>query len=195
MKFTKSKITIDREISDLDSFALEFITILNKYSRYVIVSGYVAILLGRARASEDIDIITPKIGFSTFQSFMKELKQKSFYCLNTEEVKDMYEYLTEKTPIRFAKKDTIIPNIEMRWAKNKFDTIALEKTIKINLNKRSLEISQLELQIAFKEVVLKSPKDLEDARHMRNVAEKYLDTTVIQRYKEMLRDFYQKKSR
>lgn len=195
MKFGKSTITIDRELSDLDIFTLEFITILKKFTHYVIVSGYVAILLGRARASEDIDIITSKMDSSTFKSFMKELKQKDFYCLNTEEVKDMYEYLTENIPIRFAKKDTIIPNIEMKWAKNKFDKIALEKTIKIHLNKRSLEISQLELQIAFKEAVLKSPKDLEDARHMRKVAEKYLDISVIQKYKEMMYDFYQKKSK
>ena len=107
----------------------------------------------------------------------------------------MYEYLTENIPIRFAKKDTIIPNIEMKWAKNKFDKIALEKTIKIHLNKRSFEISQLEFQIAFKEAVLKSPKDLEDARHLRNVTEKYLDVVEIQKYKEMLYDFYQKKSK
>ncbi len=195
MKFGKSTITIDRELSDLDKFTLEFITILKKFTPYVIVSGYVAILLGRARASEDIDIISPKMDFSTFQLFMKALKQKDFYCLNTEEVTDMYEYLTENIPIRFAKKDTIVPNIEMKWAKNKFDKIALEKTIKIHLNKRSLEISQLELQIAFKEAVLKSPKDLEDARHIRKVAEKYLDSNVIQKYKGMLYDFYQKKSK
>jgi len=43
MKFEKSTITIDRELSDLDHFALEFIEILEKYTPYVLVSGYVAI--------------------------------------------------------------------------------------------------------------------------------------------------------
>ena len=195
MKFTKTKIIIDREISELDQFALEFIDILRKYTPYVVVSGYVAILLGRARASEDIDIITKKIDFSTFQSFIKKLQQKTFYCLNTEDIKDMYEYLSENIPIRFAKKDTVIPNVEMKWATNKFERIALEKTMTVYMKKESLKISQLELQIAFKEVVLKSPKDLEDARHMKIVAENNIDTVLIQKYKEMLYDFYKKKSK
>ncbi len=159
------------------------------------MSGYVAILLGRARASEDIDIITEKIDFSTFQSLITKLKQKNFYCLNTEEIKEMYAYLSENIPIRFAKKDTIIPNIEMQWANSKFDRITLEKTMLVCMNKKLLKIPQLELQIAFKEVVLKSPKDLEDARHMRHIAEKYLDTTVLQKYTRLLNDFYKKESR
>jgi len=107
----------------------------------------------------------------------------------------MYDYLSEYNPIRFAKKDTIIPNVEMKWAKNRFDMITLEKTMTVKMNRKSLRIPQLELQIAFKEAVLKSPKDLEDARHMRNIAEKYLDDVLIQKYKEMLHGFYKRKSR
>ena len=63
-----SAIEIDRELSDLDCFTLDFVNILERHTNYVIVSGYVAILLGRARASEDIDSIIPKIDFSMFQS-------------------------------------------------------------------------------------------------------------------------------
>jgi len=67
MKFIDKKtIKIDREISDLDNFTLDFIKILEKNTDYVIVSGYVAILLGRARASEDVDVIIPKIDFPKF---------------------------------------------------------------------------------------------------------------------------------
>ena len=67
MKFIDKKtIHIDRELSDLDTFAVNFTKILQKHTAYVIVSGYVAILLGRARASEEIDIIIPRIDFSTF---------------------------------------------------------------------------------------------------------------------------------
>lgn len=191
MKFiNKTSIEIDRELSDLDKFALDFIRILEKYTNYVIVSGYVTILLGRARASEDIDIIIPKIEFSTFQSLMNDLKHNGFYCLNAENNKDIFEYLTENLPIRLAKKDMIIPNIEMKCTKNKFDDFALEKTMTIKLPERCLCISHLELQIAFKEIVLKSSKDLEDARHIRNVAKDYLDNKLIQKYKEMLSDFY-----
>jgi hypothetical protein len=193
MKFGKSTITIDRRLSDLDYFAIDFTTVLKKHTPYVIVSGYVAILLGRARASEDIDIIIPRLDFSTVQSLLKDVRHHGFYCLNAEGDKEIYEYLTEELPVRFAKIHTIIPNIEVNWSKNKFDDIALEKTIQVHLNKKCLTISHLELQVAFKEIVLRSPKDIEDARHIRKVAEGYLDLKAIRKYKVMLRDFYKEK--
>lgn len=62
MEFLSNKtIKIDRELSELDVFTIDFIKILKNYSDYVIVSGYVSILLGRARSSEDIDVIIPKM--------------------------------------------------------------------------------------------------------------------------------------
>ena len=191
MKFIDKKtIKIDREISDLDNFTLDFIKILEKNTDYVIVSGYVAILLGRARASEDVDVIIPKIDFPKFQSLYTELKKNNFYCLNAEEVSTVYDYLKNNLAVRFAKNDTIIPNIEMKWVKSDFDRFALENTIDVNLSKGKLRISHLELQIAFKEEVLKSPKDLEDARHLEKIAEGYLDNKLINKYREMLREFY-----
>ena len=186
----KKTIKIDREISDLDNFTLDFTNILEKNTDYVIVSGYVAILLGRARASEDVDVIIPKIDFPKFQSLYTELKKNNFYCLNAEEVSTVYDYLKDNLAVRFAKNDTIIPNIKMKWIKSDFDRFALENTIDVNLSKGKLRISHLELQIAFKEEVLKSPKDLEDARHLEKIAEGYLDNKLINKYREMLREFY-----
>ncbi len=78
----------------------------------------------------------------------------------------------------------------MKWIKSDFDRFALENTIDVNLSKGKLRISHLELQIAFKEEVLKSPKDLEDARHLEKIAEGYLDNKLINKYREMLREFY-----
>jgi len=92
--------------------------------------------------------------------------------------------------VRFAKKDTTIPNIELKWSKHKYDSVALENTINVKLSKENLKISHLELQIAFKEEILKSPKDMEDARHLRKVAESYLDKKLINKYRESLREFY-----
>ena len=191
MKFINKKtIEIDRELSDLDKFAIDFTDILKKNIDYVIVSGYVAILLGRARASEDIDVIIPKIDFSTFKMLYSDLKKNNFYCINAEQESEVFEYLKDNLAVRFAKNGTMIPNIEMKWAKNRFDELALENTIDVKIKKAKLCISHLELQIAFKEMVLKSPKDLDDANHIRDVAKDYLDNKLIQKYKEMLRGFY-----
>lgn len=191
MKFINKKtIEIDRELSELDKFTIDFIRILEKHVDYVLVSGYVSILLGRARASEDVDIIIKKIDFSTFQALYKELKKHNYYCLNAEKDSTIYDYLLDNLAVRFAKKDTTIPNVELKWAKHKFDDIALKNTIDVKLSKVNIKIANLELQIAFKEEILKSPKDLEDARHIRKVAENYLDNKLINKYRVSLHEFY-----
>jgi len=191
MRFINSTtLEINREVSDLDKLALDFTTILEKYTPYVIVSGYVSILLGRARASEDIDIIIPKIDLPTLKKLVRSLKENGFSCINEQKVSDIFECLKEGIAVRFARQNIIIPNIEMKWEKNDVDHLALSKTITVQLPQGTLRISHLELQIAFKQMVLKSPKDLEDARHLELVAEKYLDKKLIKKYKEMLRDFH-----
>ncbi|HEC89773.1 MAG TPA: hypothetical protein ENI44_04250 [Thermoplasmatales archaeon] len=191
MKFTRSTIEINRELSKLDLFMIDFTNILKKYTSYVIVSGYVAILLGRARASEDIDIIIPRIDYSTFRSLLKELKEKEFYCLNGDDDKYLFEYMLEKIPLRFAKIDTIIPNIELKCSENRFDELSLEKTMLVKLpGGVEVPIPHLELQVAFKEAVLRSPKDLEDALYIRTVAKEIIDEKLIEEYKVKLNEFY-----
>ncbi len=189
MKFYKNIIAVDRQLSDLDKFTLKFVRILSKHVDYVIVSGYVAILLGRSRASEDVDIIIPKISFNVFKKILKDLKKKGFYCLNAETDKEIFSYWESKFAIRFAEKRTAIPNIELKWAKTKADKIALSTKITVDLGKEKLKISNIELEIAFKEAVLKSQKDMEDARHLRNV-KKGLNIKLIKRYKAMLDEIY-----
>ena len=46
----------NKVVSKLDLFVIDFINILKKYMDYVIVSGYVSILFGRSRGTEDIDL-------------------------------------------------------------------------------------------------------------------------------------------
>ncbi len=43
-----------------------------------------------------------------------------------------------------------------------------------------------ELQITFKEEILKSPKDLDDALHIKVVAKEYLDDKLIHKLRVML---------
>jgi len=190
MIFSDKTITINRELSELDIFTLEFIKILKKHSPYVIISGYVSILLGRARSSEDIDILIPRINFEHFRTLIHELNKAGYYCLNADADKNIYEYITDKTAIRFAKQNTVIPNVELKCAKNKIDDLTLAKTLTVKIPENNeLIISHLEMQIAFKEQVLKSPKDLEDARHIRNIAQGHLDQNLIHEYEKMLYGF------
>ena len=57
----------NRQHSQLDLFVYRVLDIFNDYTPYVIVSGYVAILLGRSRSTEDIDILIPFCDLATFK--------------------------------------------------------------------------------------------------------------------------------
>ena len=52
-------IVINRDLTELDLFVRKFLDVLKKYSDYLIVSGFVSISAGRARGTEDIDILVP----------------------------------------------------------------------------------------------------------------------------------------
>jgi len=57
-------------LSNLDKFVLEFIKVLEQHVDYVIISGYVSIVLGRTRITEDIDVFIKKFLKSNFHAFI-----------------------------------------------------------------------------------------------------------------------------
>ncbi len=191
MKFVSNRlIEVNRELSSLDKFVLSFISILNDLNiQHVIVSGYVAILLGRSRVSEDVDLLVQRLTFDEFKRLHAATRIGNFYCLNAESVEEVYSCIDDYLAVRFAKEGTIIPNIKFKFAKNLVETHALKNRMTIMINEEhELYISPLELQIAFKESVLKSPKDLEDALHHREIARGFIEEEQIERYKVMLHE-------
>ena len=62
MKFINARtIQLDRELSDLDIFVLDFVKVLEQHVHYVLISGYVAILFGRSRTTEDVDMFIEQL--------------------------------------------------------------------------------------------------------------------------------------
>jgi len=184
----KNTIKLDKELNKLDTFVLDFVKTLKKHTSYVIVSGYVSILFGRSRATEDVDLIVPKMSKNDFVKLFKELGKK-FYCLNSSLPEEAYDnYLNKDSAVRFAYKSKIIPNIEFKFAKTKMDNEALKQKIYVKMGRSELIISSLELQIAFKEIVLGSDKDLEDAEHLKTVFEKNLNKEALNNYRKVLKD-------
>jgi hypothetical protein len=162
-RISKSKISMQKILSSLDKFVFSFCSVLEKCKiKYVVVSGYVAIVFGRNRNTEDIDIISDKISFEKFKELWNALKKK-YICLNTEDVKSAYfDYLLKNISIRFSKRNEFIPNIEFKFVKDYIDNFTLSNAITLEINKNKIHISQLELQIAYK-LKLDSDKDIEDA--------------------------------
>ena len=184
----KNTIKLDKTLNSIDKFTISFIKILEKHMDYVIVSGYVAILLGRSRSTEDVDIIIPKIDKDKLKLFYEELLKNNYWCLNSSDLEDMWDLLISKHSIRFAIEPEVSPNFELKFSKDSYDQIALKNPVTIIINdEEKLKTSFLELQIAFKEEVLKSNKDMEDAKHLRLVAEGHLNEVLINDYKKLLR--------
>jgi len=159
---------------------------VEKHCSYIIVSGFVAISSGRTRATEDIDIFIEELDKEVFIKLYKELKKANFWCLNTEDEKEIYDYLKNNLGVRFAKSKETIPNMEVKFALKKSQKESFKDRIKVIIGKEDLKISSLERQIAFKKYCLKSDKDMEDARHLEKLFKDKLSYDKIRKYKKLI---------
>lgn len=169
IKFEDNKVILNKKLNSLDLFVIDFCNILNNLDiSYVLISGYVAILFGRSRSSEDIDIFIEKTNKDKFSKLWSELYKK-FECINTDNLDEAYnDYLNDNVNIRFSYKSEFIPNMEVKFPKLELDFWVLENKKEVILNKEKMYISPIELQISFK-LLLGSEKDLEDAKYIYNI--------------------------
>lgn len=185
LRFSGNSIIFDKELNRLDKITINFTGILNRLNiKYVIISGYVAILFGRSRNSEDIDIFIEKLDFKDFKRLWDELN-KEFECIITASCESAYkDYLLDNNSIRFSEKGEYLPNVEIKFAKANLDFWSIENRKKVILNGNEMFVSPIELQIPYK-FLLGSEKDIEDAYHLYNVFKEFLDL-------ELLKDFSKK---
>ena len=190
MKFIdKNKIFLNKPLNDLDKLVLRFVKIIEKHIDYVIISGYVSLLFGRSRSTEDVDLFIKVINKENFVKLFEDLKINGFWCLNAESNDEMYSYLQDGLALRFADKGEIIPNFEVKFAIKYLAKDAFDESIEVITTEGSLKISSLEKQIAFKRYYLKSPKDLEDAKHIEELFKDKINYEKIKKYKELIEKY------
>lgn len=161
-----------REVSNrniLDVFCEDFCKVMEKHCKYIIVSGFLAIASGRTRGTEDIDMIIERIPKEKFNLLFRELYSANFVCMQTDDNKEAFDYLKNNIALRFSWKDKELPNMEIKFSKDKLDDLQLADRTKLELTGLNVWFGSIESTVAFKEELLKSPKDLEDARHLRIV--------------------------
>lgn len=182
LAFGRSEISFDdKEMTILDKLVVAFISRLSN-TKYVIVSGYTAILFGRSRNTEDVDIFIEKVGYAGFAKLYDAIASGGFYCINAEDAKEAYEILTEKSSIRFAETGTQEPNFEMKFPQNELNVYSLEHPVKVTLNGRHhINIGPMELQLAYK-LYLGSEKDYLDASHLYEVFKGHIDKKVLKSF-------------
>lgn len=182
---------MSREIKErtiLDTFAEDFVDVVEKHTKYVIVSGFVAIAHGRSRGTEDVDIIIERIEKDVFIKMHNDLLLAGFECIQSEYPEVIYDdYLKDKTSVRYVRKGHFIPEMELKLAKDELDDYQLRTRKKLPLTGLELYFSSIEMNIAFKEELLRSEKDMDDAKHLRIIYLDVLDENEITKIKAKIR--------
>ena len=186
LEYSPDGIILDKELNQLDEFVLNFTRILDEQGiRYCLISGYVVILFGRSRSTEDVDIFIERIDEPGFLRLWEAL-MADFECIITSDPMDAFNtYLKDGLALRFSRQGAFIPNMEMKFPKKEIDTWTLQKRKKVLLNGNLLWISPMEIQIPFK-LWLGSDKDIEDALHLHHVFQDKLDMSVMEHFLEEL---------
>lgn len=187
MRFiNNNEVELDKVINKLDQLIIDIVEIIRKYSSYVIVGGYVSILFGRSRMSEDIDVLIPYIPREKFVQLYIDILENNFWCLNSESVDDNYSLLIDEHAIRLTRKDWVIPNVELRCITDEIDELTFKTRMKVNLPSITLEVSRPEISIHYKRYFLKSDKDIEDAIHLEEIFKDQIDHDLIRRCQEII---------
>lgn len=185
MEFRDDEVVIEKPLNDLDELVLDVIAIFDDADiRYAVVSGYVAVLFGRARATEDIDVITERFDAATADEVATGLRDADFWG-PAMPLDAMYERLTDDLPVRIAESNHRVPNVELKFASDEYDRASLENAFTVQLTDGRLRIGSLELQIAYK-LGMGAQKDFEDALYLYEVAEPNLNTTELESYARQL---------
>ena len=189
-QFKENTIIIDKELTELDLFLKDFLNILKRHSDYLVVSGFVSISSGRARGTEDIDVLFPISDIDNFKVLFKDLINNNFWCYQSNNPDTAYDYLKNKDSIRFARKNEHIPNIELipidQTRKAKYFEFTHPQKIKIN--EFEFKIPPIEFEILYKEIILTGKKDIEDAKHLRTFFSEILDENKFNEFEPIIRN-------
>ncbi len=181
MEFTDEGVVIDKPANTMDEMVLDVVGVLQNHGvKYAVVSGYVAVLFGRARSTEDIDVITERFTRETASAIACNLEKRGYWG-PAMPLDDIYETLSDDLPIRVAREGDVVPNVEMKFASDRIDRWSLKETVEVKLREGEIQVGSLELQIAYK-LAMGARKDHEDALHLYSVTEGNLNIHELERY-------------
>ncbi|WP_324759691.1 hypothetical protein [Haloarcula montana] len=172
-------LVVGREPNKLDTLAIEFSEILGQVDiDHVYIAGYVSILSGRARSTEDVDVLIEPIDATTVDQLVSILDEREFWG-PAMPLASMYEMLENGDNIWVAPDDEITPHLEVKFVRDEFDHASLENSITARIGGETIPIGPLELQIAYK-LYLGAQKDVEDAVHLYTLFEESLSVSRLE---------------
>lgn len=172
---------VERDPNRLDELAIGFSAILDQLDiEHVYIAGYVSILAGRARSTEDIDVLTEPFGEATADELAETLVDAGYWG-PAMPLSSTYEMLDNGDNIWVAPQDQITPHLEVKFVRDEFDRASLDNAITARIGEEMLPIGPLELQIAYK-LYLGAQKDVEDAVHLYTLFEESLSVPRLEEW-------------
>jgi len=174
-------LVVEREPNQLDELASSFSEVLNQFDiEHVYIAGYVSILAGRARSTEDVDILIERIDEETADDLAETLDEEGFWG-PAMPLSSIYEMLDNGDNIWVAPEDQIAPHLEVKFVRDEFDRASLGNAITARIGDEAVRIGPLELQIAYK-LYLGAQKDIEDAVHLYTLFEESLSVPRLEEW-------------
>ena len=165
-------------ITELDDLVWQLVSRLGKYTNYVIVSGYIAILLGMERATQDVDVVIS--GFKSkedFDRFFNELRELGWETIpsDLDELYFLLEKRNEKIDI-FTDKQWYF---DFKKVMNKWALMSLENPLIVKKGDYEFRIAPPEIQIPYK-LWLGSDKDIKDAAFLYEKLKPIIDKKAME---------------
>ena len=113
------------------------------------MAEYVAILAGRSRSTEDVDVFIERCPPERIDELVAELEREEFWG-PAMPLSEMQENLAAGTNIWVASDGEMTPHLEVKYPGDEFDPASLENTIDAHIGDKAVPIGPLELQIAYR---------------------------------------------
>lgn len=183
IEFRDDTVVVDREPNDLDELAIQFTRILDDLGiDHVYVSDYVAILTGRSRATEDIDVLLERVDDEIVHEIVKRLEEEGMWG-PAMPLGSMGEMLEDN--IWIAPDGEMVPHLEAKFVDDEFDHASLANAIVARIGDDEIPIGPLELQIAYK-LWMRADRDFEDAAHLYSIFEETLREGALEEWVKRL---------
>ena len=177
---TESGLVVDREPNRFDELTIALSALASRLDTdHVFVAGYVVILTGRSRATEDIDVFIEPCSESEIDAVIHELEAAD-YCGPAVPLSEMYDNLASGTNICIAPAGEMSPRLEVTFLGDEFDRASLSNAISATIDGETIPIGPLELQIAYK-LALGGRTDLEAAAHLYTLFGETLSTARLEK--------------
>lgn len=181
VEVNEDRIVIEKRPSTVDELILGVTEVFERHDLdYVVVSGYVAVLLGRSRSTEDIDVLIERPSRETAEAVADDLQDAGYWgCAMP--LSELYETFADGLPIRIAEDGDRVPNVEAKVVRGDYDRLSLSETVTVVFGDRTLTIVRPELQIAYK-LGMSAQRDTEDAQHLYCTLGESLSTEALEGY-------------